>query len=156
MVPCTAGRRRNPETGYRTKRRYGQCRTAFGQRFLHAGITGEESTAYRRWRRYSTDALSGEALLKAGCKPTFLLGARSKNDLLQLDQFAAFGEVHTTTEDGSMGEKGYVTMHSVLANNQFDMIYTCGPKPMMMLWPNMPRHTTLNAKSLWRIQWPVV
>ena len=74
----------------------------------------------------------GEALLKAGCKPTFLLGARSKNDLLQLDQFAAFGEVHTTTEDGSMGEKGYVTMHSVLANNQFDMIYTCGPKPMMM------------------------
>ena len=41
-------------------------------------------------------------------------------------------KVHTTTEDGSMGEKGYVTMHSVLANNQFDMIYTCGPKPMMM------------------------
>ena len=74
----------------------------------------------------------GEALLKIGCKPTFLLGARSKNDLLQLDEFAAFGDVYTTTEDGSMGEKGYVTQHSVLANNKFDMIYTCGPKPMMM------------------------
>ena len=74
----------------------------------------------------------GEALLKMGCKPTFLLGARSKNDLLQLDEFAAFGDVYTTTEDGSMGEKGYVTQHSVLANNKFDMIYTCGPKPMMM------------------------
>ncbi len=74
----------------------------------------------------------GEALLKMGCKPVFLLGARSKNDLLQLDQFAAFGDVYTTTEDGSMGEKGYVTMHSVLQNQKFDMIYTCGPKPMMM------------------------
>ena len=74
----------------------------------------------------------GEALLKMGCKPVFLLGARSKNDLLQLDEFARFGEVYTTTEDGSMGEKGYVTMHSILQQTQFDMIYTCGPKPMMM------------------------
>lgn len=74
----------------------------------------------------------GEVLLKQGCKPTFLLGARSKNDLLQLEQFEALGDVYTTTEDGSMGEKGYVTMHSVLKAQKFDMIYTCGPKPMMM------------------------
>ncbi|WP_072530831.1 dihydroorotate dehydrogenase electron transfer subunit [Bacteroides ilei] len=74
----------------------------------------------------------GEALLKTGCKPTFLLGARSANDLLQLEQFGALGDVYTTTEDGSMGEKGYVTMHSVLRERKFDMIYTCGPKPMMM------------------------
>ena len=66
----------------------------------------------------------GEALLKMGCKPTFLLGARSKNDLLQLEQFEQFGDVYTTTEDGSMGEKGYVTMHSVLKDHKFDMIYT--------------------------------
>lgn len=74
----------------------------------------------------------GEALLKMGCKPTFLLGARSKNDLLQLEQFEAFGDVYTTTEDGSAGEKGYVTMHSILKGNKFDKIYTCGPKPMMV------------------------
>ena len=74
----------------------------------------------------------GEALLKMGCKPCFLLGARSKNDLLQLDQFEALGDVYVTTEDGSMGEKGYVTMHSILQAHPFDMIYTCGPKPMMV------------------------
>ena len=74
----------------------------------------------------------GEALLKQGCKPTFLLGARSQNDLLQLEEFKALGDVYTTTEDGSMGEKGYVTMHSILKAKKFDMIYTCGPKPMMM------------------------
>ena len=74
----------------------------------------------------------GEALLKKGIKPTFLLGARSKNDLLQLEHFEALGDVYMTTEDGSMGEKGYVTMHSILNQKRFDMIYTCGPKPMMM------------------------
>ena len=74
----------------------------------------------------------GEAMLKKGIQPVFLLGARSKNDLLQLDKFATLGEVYTTTEDGSMGEKGYVTMHSILKERKFDMIYTCGPKPMMM------------------------
>ena len=74
----------------------------------------------------------GSELAKMGCKPTFLLGARSANDLLQLEEFKKLGDVYTTTEDGSMGEKGYVTQHSILNAAQFDMIYTCGPKPMMM------------------------
>ena len=37
-----------------------------------------------------------------------------------------------TTEDGSLGEKGFVTNHSVLEGGQFDLIQTCGPKPMML------------------------
>ncbi len=73
------------------------------------------------------------ALLKAqGYKPTFLLGARSRKDLLQLDDFAQYGPVYTTTEDGSHGEQGFVTQHSILNKETFQMIYTCGPKPMMM------------------------
>ncbi|MDR0895036.1 MAG: dihydroorotate dehydrogenase electron transfer subunit [Prevotellaceae bacterium] len=74
----------------------------------------------------------GEQLMLAGSRPTFLLGARSSNDLLQLEEFAKYGEVYTTTEDGSRGEQGYVTQHSVLAKIKFERIYTCGPKPMMM------------------------
>ncbi len=74
----------------------------------------------------------GAYLKERGFKSTFLLGARSKDDLLQLDEFKKYGEVHLTTEDGSLGEKGYVTQHSILKNNSFDTIYTCGPKPMMM------------------------
>lgn len=74
----------------------------------------------------------GKELLKNGSKPTFLLGARSAGDLLQLDEFAKLGDVYTTTEDGSAGEKGYVTHHSLLKKLQFDRIYTCGPKPMMV------------------------
>ena len=74
----------------------------------------------------------GATLAKMGYKPTFLLGARSSKDLLQLEEFQKLGDVYMTTEDGSMGEKGYVTQHSVLSAQKFDMIYTCGPKPMMM------------------------
>ena len=74
----------------------------------------------------------GEQLAKNGSRPTFLLGARSHQDLLQLEQFAQYGEVYVTTEDGSQGERGYVTQHSVLDKKNFEMIYTCGPKPMMM------------------------
>lgn len=74
----------------------------------------------------------GARLREAGYKPKFLLGARSKNDLLQLDDFRKYGELYCTTEDGSFGEKGYVTDHSVLKKTQISKIYTCGPKPMMV------------------------
>ena len=74
----------------------------------------------------------GEQLAAKGCKPTFLLGAKSNKDLLQLEHFETYGKVCTTTEDGSHGEKGYVTQHSLLAQQTFDQIYACGPKPMMM------------------------
>lgn len=74
----------------------------------------------------------GAELKRLGYTPTFLLGARSDKDLLQLDEFAKYGNVYTTTEDGSAGEKGYVTNHSILDKEKFTHIYTCGPKPMMM------------------------
>ncbi|MDR1882372.1 MAG: dihydroorotate dehydrogenase electron transfer subunit [Prevotella sp.] len=73
----------------------------------------------------------GACLKEKGFSPAFLLGSRSRKDLLQLDDFARYGEVYCTTEDGSFGEKGYVTDHSVLKNIRFSSIYTCGPKPMM-------------------------
>ena len=62
---------------------------------------------------------------------TFLLGARTAGDLLQLDLFKKYGRVCITTEDGSLGEKGFVTNHSVLRNERFDMVQCCGPTPMM-------------------------
>ena len=74
----------------------------------------------------------GRKIKEMGGEPTFLLGARSKKDLLMLDEYRKIGRVFITTEDGSEGEKGFVTNHSVLSSETFDMISTCGPKPMMM------------------------
>lgn len=73
----------------------------------------------------------GEKLHKLGYKCNFLLGARSKADLLELELFERYGKVFLTTEDASAGEKGFVTHHSVLQGSNFDYIYTCGPTPMM-------------------------
>ena len=73
----------------------------------------------------------GKVLNDNGIRPVFLLGARSAKDLLLLDEFRKYGEVCVTTEDGSAGEKGFVTNHSVLQRVKFDQISVCGPKPMM-------------------------
>lgn len=74
----------------------------------------------------------GKRIKAMGGEPTFLLGARSAKDVLELELFEQVGRVLITTEDGSEGEKGFVTNHSVLAQEHFDRISTCGPKPMMM------------------------
>ncbi len=73
----------------------------------------------------------GAEMKRQNIEPTFLLGARSAKDLLMLDIFNRYGRVYVTTEDGSEGEKGFVTNHSLLQQEHFDRISTCGPTPMM-------------------------
>lgn len=94
----------------------------------------------------------GMKLKEMGVTPTFLLGSRTENELMQIDEFEKYGPVYITTENGAVGEKGYVTQHSVLANNKFSQVYTCGPKPMMMAvarWAksaNVPCEVSLENK----------
>ena len=75
---------------------------------------------------------AGIQMREMGVEPTFLLGARSSEDLLQMDEFQRVGRVFVTTEDGTQGEKGFVTQHSLLAKEHFTRISVCGPKPMMV------------------------
>ena len=94
----------------------------------------------------------GMKLKEMGVTPTFLLGSRTENELMQIDEFKKYGPVYITTENGAVGEKGYVTQHSVLANNKCSQVYTCGPKPMMMAvarWAksaNVPCEVSLENK----------
>lgn len=73
----------------------------------------------------------GSYLKERGYTCDFLLGGRSSENLLQLSDFGRYGNVYTTTEDGTHGERGFVTQHSVLKSLKYDLIYTCGPTPMM-------------------------
>jgi len=75
--------------------------------------------------------LYGKYIKEHGGLPLFLLGGKSKTDILQLEMFEQYGEVCCTTEDGSLGEKGFVTQHSILGKADFSRISVCGPKPMM-------------------------
>ena len=72
-----------------------------------------------------------KVLGKKGIQPVLLLGGKTETDLIRLVDYQRLGETFVTTEDGSLGEKGFVTMHSVWTERQFDKIYVCGPKPMM-------------------------
>ncbi len=83
----------------------------------------------------------GTRLQEKGFKPEFLLGGRSASDITQLKDFEKAGKVYTTTEDGSLGVKGFVTNHPILKEKNIDRIYTCGPKPMMIA---IAQHATDN------------
>jgi len=88
----------------------------------------------------------GDYLKKNGFEVNYLLGARKKADLLQLCEFERFGNVYTTTEDGSHGERGFVTRHSLLNGANFDFIYTCGPTPMMKAVASYAAKTKTNCE----------
>lgn len=72
-------------------------------------------------------------LAKNSFKPTILTGWKSHKDIFEMEEYQQFGRVLITTEDGSEGEKGIVTDHSVFRNpdQKYRFIYCCGPDPMM-------------------------
>jgi dihydroorotate dehydrogenase electron transfer subunit len=79
-----------------------------------------------------------EKLVELSTRLTFLVGAKTGDELLFLDRIAQTlskvnAEIVTTTEDGSYGLKGTVTDQAELrlAKERFDMIYACGPEQMM-------------------------
>ena len=73
-----------------------------------------------------------KCIVEKGQTPTFLLGGKVASDLVRLEAYRDLCETLVTTEDGSLGEQGMVTMHSVWKSRKFDKIYVCGPKRMMM------------------------
>ncbi len=72
-------------------------------------------------------------LNKQGIKPTILVGFRSKDDIFEKEEYNKFGELKIITDDGSEGEKGLITDHSMFQKERlnFGKIYCCGPDPMM-------------------------
>jgi dihydroorotate dehydrogenase electron transfer subunit len=66
-----------------------------------------------------------------GYNPDIILGFRNSDRVIEHEEFEKFGSVLITTDDGSEGEKGFVTDHSALKNTRYDRVYCCGPDPMM-------------------------
>jgi dihydroorotate dehydrogenase electron transfer subunit len=73
----------------------------------------------------------GKYLKSNGYIPDILLGFRNIDRVVEFEEYAEIGKVFLTTEDGSKGEKGYVTDHSILQEEKYDKIYCCGPESMM-------------------------
>ena len=69
---------------------------------------------------------------KLGAEVTSIIGFRSEDLIILEDEFkAASDKCILMTDDGSAGEKGFVTHHSLLQQETFDRISCCGPTPMM-------------------------
>ncbi len=70
---------------------------------------------------------------------TLLMGSKTKDEIFfeemakKLVENKASSSIIPVTEDGSYGEKGYVTdvLEKLLEENTYDAIYTCGPELMM-------------------------
>jgi dihydroorotate dehydrogenase electron transfer subunit len=73
----------------------------------------------------------GKYLKSIGYSPDILLGFRNNDRVIEFEEYLKVGNVYLTTEDGSKGEKGFVTDHSLLSAERFDKIYCCGPDSMM-------------------------
>lgn len=76
----------------------------------------------------------GKKWAKERASVSVIFGARKKDLLFYLDKCESEGfEVFATTDDGSFGEKGFVTapLERLLAEGKIDLVQTCGPEKMM-------------------------
>jgi dihydroorotate dehydrogenase electron transfer subunit len=73
----------------------------------------------------------GKYLKSNGYNPEILLGFRNSDRIIEYEEYKKIGPVYLTTENGSKGEKGFVTDHPVLKEHRFDHVCCCGPESMM-------------------------
>ncbi|HET6274331.1 MAG TPA: hypothetical protein VFE16_00165 [Candidatus Cybelea sp.] len=75
--------------------------------------------------------LCAQTLSHAGARVRLFYGARTAELLVETQRFADAGcELILTTDDGSAGERGFVTDALARARKP-DLIYACGPSPML-------------------------
>lgn len=79
---------------------------------------------------------TGSALVRAGHSVRFLLGYKTAQDAVRVAEYARYGTVATTTEDGSVIHgtdscRGFVTNHNLIVSGTYDAVKICGPRPMM-------------------------
>jgi len=92
--------------------------------------------------------LLARELLNRNVQMTFLIGGRNSESIVLTEYYAPYGEVLITTEDGSVGEKGKITDHSIFKNGHFpfNKIYTCGPDPMMKAISKIAMQRKINCE----------
>jgi len=83
-------------------------------------------------------AFLAEKLAENSCEITFIIGAKSTQELLFLERIEKTlsqlkSKIIVMTEDGSFGQKGVATepLYDLLREEKYDMIYACGPELMI-------------------------
>ena len=98
-----------------------------------------------------------KALAQAGNELTTIIGGRSSRYVILQDELGAFSkEVFCTTEDGSLGEKGFVTLPLKRLLDDPEKrpaaVFAVGPVPMMKAVANLTRgygvHTIVSLNPI--------
>lgn len=77
-----------------------------------------------------------QRLVAKGVKVIHVLGFQSKEVVFYEEKFAELGDTYIATVDGSHGSKGFVTNVIEENNLEFDVLYSCGPTPMLKALEN--------------------
>jgi dihydroorotate dehydrogenase electron transfer subunit len=90
--------------------------------------------------------LCAHRLLRRGAKVRLFYGARTAELLVDAQRFADAGcELVLTTDDGTRGEPGFVT-DALAHSRQPEMIYACGPSPMLRRVGEIANRTGVRAQ----------
>lgn len=72
-----------------------------------------------------------QKLRENGVNVVHVLGFASKKDVFYEEKFARLGATYVATVDGTYGMKGFVTDVIEEKRIEFDVLYSCGPIPML-------------------------
>lgn len=76
--------------------------------------------------------LLAQRLIESGARVRLFYGARSSQFLVDRERFASAGcELCCATDDGSFGTRGFITELLAAAHDKPDVIFACGPSPML-------------------------
>lgn len=70
-------------------------------------------------------------LVEKGIGVTTVIGFQNKKDVFFEEDFKALGPCYVTTNDGSYGQRGFVTETIRKEQPEFDYYFACGPNPML-------------------------
>lgn len=94
--------------------------------------------------------LISKAFKDAGNKVYMIMGARNKDLIFWQDKMkSACNQLFITTDDGSLGEKGFVTqvLERLMSNEKIDYAIAVGPMPMMRAVANMTRNKGIYTEA---------
>jgi ferredoxin--NADP+ reductase len=94
-------------------------------------------------------------LKKLGIPADIIVGARTRGLIMYADEFASAAKrLFIATDDGSYGQKGFVTdvLDGLCKAQSYDCVFAVGPMPMMRAVCNLTRgygvHTVVSMNSL--------
>lgn len=77
-----------------------------------------------------------QRLVEKGVKVIHVLGFQTKDVAFYEEKFSKLGKTYIATVDGSLGSKGFVTNVIEDKGITFDVLYSCGPTPMLKALEN--------------------